>query len=45
MTPMMKRLVYALGVMPMAAYSGLRWIVTGEDPEEYFQRFVDWGTK
>lgn len=40
---MTRRLIYVVGLIPVALYLGLRWLVTGKDAMNDLNRFEDWG--
>ena len=39
----LRRILFLLGIIPVAAYALARWIVTGKDAGEIFERFAEWG--
>lgn len=40
-----RRLVFLLGILPVAVYLFVRWIFTGADIVDAWIKYEDWGTR
>lgn len=38
----LKRLLLAVGFIPVTIIGGIRWIITGQDSMDFVLRFEDW---
>lgn len=41
----MRRITFLLGMLPLMAFCGLRWVATGKPALPMLDAFTDWGTK